>query len=91
MNTGTQMLIGAMLIALIGWLASVHWMRGTTRFSERTRRRLVVPLWIPWMALALASVVIPGRISLGEALQGTTGFSVGLLVFMVSVRGRQTS
>ncbi len=88
MTASTTTLMAALLLALFGWLATVHWIKDRRTMSEKTKQLLIIPSWFPWMALALGSVVAQGMLPAQEALQGAMSFSVGMLVFVFSTRRR---
>ena len=89
-QSALEILAASMIVALVGWLATIYWLKGIKRLTDRSRGILIVATWFPWMVLALATVVMPGKLPLADALQGTTAFSVGMVVFLISSR-RKTS
>lgn len=89
-QSALETLAGSMLVALVGWVATIYWLKGFKRLSARSRNILLLSSWFPWMVMALAAVVVPGKLPLADALQGTTAFGVGMIAFFISTR-RKTS
>lgn len=77
----------AVLIALIGWLATIRAI-STSRFSRKTKSWLLVPSWIPWMALALGAPILSGLLPWREALNIGGAMTIGMVVSIV-LGGRQ--
>jgi len=78
----------AMLVAVIGWLATIRAI-STSRLSSRNKRWMLLPSWIPWMALALGAPILSGFLALSEALHIGSAITIGLMVSVV-VAGRQS-
>ena len=78
----------AVLIALIGWVATIRAI-STSRWSGRVKQWLMVPSWVPWMALALGAPILSGAIPLQEALNMGGAMTIGMAVSIV-LSGRQS-
>jgi hypothetical protein len=74
--------VGAILVALIGWFATVR-VIGTSRLGSRTKRLLMIPSWIPWMALALGAPILSGIMTLPHAINLGGAMTVGMMVSIV--------
>lgn len=73
---------GAILIALIGWFATIR-VISSSRLSSRNKRLLLIPSWIPWMALALGAPILSGLLSLPNALNLGGAMTIGMMVSIV--------
>lgn len=73
---------GAILVALVGWFATLR-VIGASRLSSGKKRLLMIPSWIPWMALALGAPVLAGFISVPGAINLGGAMTVGMMVSMV--------
>ena len=73
---------GAILIALIGWFATIR-VIGASRLSSGMKRLLMIPSWIPWMALALGAPILSGLISFPNAVNLGGAMTVGMMVSLV--------
>src|SRR5205085_5542416 len=60
----------AIIIAIIGWLATIFAISRSS-LSRTWKRNLLLPSWIPWLALALGAPILSGLIPLNDA------FSIG--------------
>ncbi len=86
MASSSSFIIVLLVVAVIGWLATVHWIRTHERFSERIKRLLVLPAWFPWMGAALGVPVMRGDMLLGDLGKAIASFVVGLGVFLLTRR-----
>ena len=84
----TPAIFVAILVAVVGWFATIRAI-STSRLSSAKKRWLLIPSWIPWMALALGAPILSGFLALPEAINIGGGMTVGLVVAVV-VAGRQT-
>ncbi|HEU4323715.1 MAG TPA: hypothetical protein VFS21_11250 [Roseiflexaceae bacterium] len=78
----------AVLIALIGWLATLR-VISNARISPKLKQWLLVPSWVPWMALALGAPIMSGMLPWQDALNMGGAMTVGMAVSIV-LGGRQT-
>ena len=76
---------GAIIIALVGWFATIFAISRSTMSSKR-KRFWLVPSWIPWLALALGAPILSGMIPLAEAVNIGGAMTTGMLVSMVVSR-----
>jgi hypothetical protein len=91
MTETTFQIFKVISIALVGWLATAHWIKTRARFSDNLKRYLIVPAWFPWMGLALGGPVVQGSIPTWDALSAGLSFTFGMLfcLFMLSRQKRQ--
>ena len=75
------------IIAIIGFLATIRAI-STSNLSEKAKRWLLIPSWIPWLALALGAPLFTGVLQIDEALNIGGGLTAGLMVAIV-MSGRQ--
>ncbi len=73
-----SVLIQVLFFALTGWLATCYWVV-SSRFKPHTRRFLIIPLWFPWMLLALGGPVVQGIVPHTQALSSGIGLTIGML------------
>jgi len=78
---------GAIIIALIGWFATILTISRSSMSSKR-KRLLLIPSWIPWLALALGAPILSGLLPLNEAVNIGGALTTGMLVSLV-ISGRQ--
>jgi hypothetical protein len=78
----SDVLLRVMALAFIGWLATSYRIKHS-RIPAQWRKRLIVPLWFVWMALALGGPVFTGALDASEALTAAAGFSAGLCLFLL--------
>ena len=76
---------GAMVIALVGWFATVF-VIGRSRLNSRRKRILLIPSWIPWLTLALGAPISSGIISLSVAANIGGAMTMGMLVSVLFAR-----
>ena len=79
---------GAMIIALVGWFATVF-VIGRSRLNSRRKRILLIPSWILWLTLALGAPIISGIISLSVAANIGGAMTMGMLVSVLFSRRLQ--
>ena len=72
----------AILVALVGWLATIR-VISASRLSSWKKQLLVVPSWIPWMALALGAPILGGFITLPNAINLGGAMTLGMMVSIV--------
>ena len=91
MSDTTLLLLKAICIALVGWLATAHLIKTRTNLKEKLKRFLIVPTWFPWMGLALGGPVYQGSIPSDEALSAGLSFTVGMFIclFMLNRQRRK--
>ena len=86
MASSSSFIIVLLVVAVIGWLATVHWIRTHERISARLKRLLVLPAWFPWMGAALGVPVMRGDMPLGDLGKAIASFVVGLGIFLLTRR-----
>jgi len=78
---------GAIVIALVGWFATIFAISRSS-MSRRRKRILLIPSWIPWLALALGAPILSGIIPLADAVNIGGAMTMGMLVSLVISRGQ---
>lgn len=78
-------IIGAMIVAIIGWFATLIAINRSA-LSSAWKRRCMIPSWIPWMGLALGAPILSGMIPLQQALNVGGALTAGMLVSLVISR-----
>lgn len=76
---------GAIVIALVGWFATLFAISRST-LNGRRRRNLLIPSWIPWLALALGAPILSGIIPLSGAVSIGGAMTTGMLISVVLAR-----
>ena len=76
---------GAIFIALIGWFATIR-VISASRLSSGKKRLLMIPSWLPWLALALGAPILSGLISLPNAVNLGGAMTVGMMVSVLISR-----
>jgi hypothetical protein len=76
------------VIALIGWFATIRAI-STSKLSEKVKRWLLIPSWIPWMAIALGAPIFTGLLQFAEAVNIGGAMTAGMMVAIV-MSGRQS-
>jgi hypothetical protein len=76
---------GAIVIALIGWFATVFAISRSS-MSRSHKRILLVPSWIPWLALALGAPILSGVLPLNDAVNIGGAMTMGMVVSLVVSR-----
>ena len=72
----------AIIIAIIGWLATIFAISRSS-LSRVWKRNLLIPSWIPWLALALGAPILSGLIQLNDAFSIGGAMTTGMLVSIV--------
>jgi hypothetical protein len=76
---------GAIIIAIVGWFATIFAI-SRSPLSSKWKRILLVPSWIPWLALALGAPILSGLIPLNDAINVGGAMTTGLVVSIVFAR-----
>ena len=71
----------AMIVAVIGWFATLVAVNRSS-LSGAWKRRWMIPLWIPWMGLALGAPIMSGMIPIQQAINVGGALTTGMLVSM---------
>jgi hypothetical protein len=77
---------GAIIIALLGWFATIIAI-SRSGLTGRRKRMLLIPSWLPWLALALGAPILSGLISWQDAVNLGGAITTGMLVSVVISRG----
>lgn len=80
---------GAILIALLGWFATIFAI-SNSRLNGKMKRLLLLPSWIPWLVLALGAPIISGILSLDSALNIGGAMTTGMAISLVMSRWQRT-
>jgi hypothetical protein len=80
---------GAIVIALIGWFATIFAI-SKSRLNGKKKLLLLVPSWVPWMALALGAPILSGILPLTEAINIGGAITMGMVVSLVISRNQRT-
>lgn len=83
----TPAIVSVIVVALIGWFATIR-VISTSKLQEPRKRWLLVASWIPWMVVALGAPIFTGSLPVGEALNIGGAMTAGMMVAVV-VSGRQ--
>lgn len=70
------------VIAVVGWMATIRAV-STSRLSERAKRWMLIPSWIPWMIVALGAPLFTGALQFVEALNIGGATTAGMVVAVV--------
>jgi hypothetical protein len=73
---------GAIVIALVGWFATIRAISGSKLSSER-KQWLLIPSWIPWLVIALGAPILTGALSLANAINLGGALTMGMAVSIV--------
>jgi small basic protein len=73
---------GAIIIAIVGWLATIFAISRSS-LSRAWKRNLLIPSWIPWLALALGAPILSGLIPLNDAMSIGGAMTAGMVVSIV--------
>jgi len=79
----------AIMIAIVGWLATILAISRSS-LSRTWKRNLLVPSWIPWMALALGAPILNGLIPLNDAVSMGGAMNTGMLISVVIGRRKSS-
>ncbi|MBC8161716.1 MAG: hypothetical protein H7Z42_10910 [Roseiflexaceae bacterium] len=74
-------------VAIIGWFATIRAI-GTSKLSDTLKRWLLIPSWVPWMAVALGAPIFTGVLPIAEAMNIGGAITAGMAVAVV-IAGRQ--
>jgi hypothetical protein len=75
-------LAGAILVALVGWFATIR-VISASKLSSRKKQWLLIPSWIPWMVFALGAPILAGSLSLSNAINLGGAMTMGMVVSVV--------
>ena len=75
----------AIIVALVGWFATIFAISRSSMSSGR-KRILLIPSWIPWLALALGAPILSGMIPLADAVNIGGALTTGMVVSLVVSR-----
>jgi hypothetical protein len=75
----------AIVIALVGWFATLFAISRST-LNSRHKRNLLIPSWIPWLAVALGAPILSGIIPLSGAVNIGGAITMGILVSVLISR-----
>jgi hypothetical protein len=78
----------AMFFALVGWFATLA-VIGGSRLSALWKQVLLVPSWIPWVALAMGAPVVRGSIDFSGAIGIAGAMTIGMVFSIVATQGRE--
>jgi hypothetical protein len=73
---------GAVLLALIGWFATIRAI-STSKLSSEHKHWLLIPSWIPWLVVALGAPVLTGALSGANAINLGGAMTIGMTVSIV--------
>jgi len=73
---------GAILVALVGWFATIR-VIGASKLSSRKKHWLLIPSWIPWLALALGAPILTGHLAVPAAINLGGAMTMGMAVSVV--------
>jgi hypothetical protein len=76
---------GAIIIAIVGWFATIFAISRSS-VSSKWKRILLIPSWIPWLGLALGAPILSGMIPLNDAVNIGGAMTTGMLVSIVVAR-----
>lgn len=79
----------AIIIALIGWFATIFAI-SRSGLSSKKKLLLLIPSWVPWMALALGAPILSGMLPLREAINIGGAMTVGMAVSLAISRGQRS-
>lgn len=82
----------AMTFAVVGWVASSYAIKRST-LASHWQRRLILPLWFVWLALALGGPVLNGSLLLTEAVSTAAASTAGMFAYLFfgAIRSRKSS
>jgi hypothetical protein len=72
----------AILVALVGWFATIR-VISASKFSSRLKQWLLIPSWIPWMAFALGAPILAGSLTVPNAINLGGAMTMGMVVSVV--------
>jgi hypothetical protein len=80
---------GVILVALIGWFATIRAISGS-KLKSSLKYWLLIPSWIPWMVVALGAPILAGSLSLDNAINLGGAMTMGMAISIVVARRRRT-
>ena len=80
MDQATRTMIVSLLVALGGWLATAHIIKGRQKWSDQVKKMLIIPAWFPWMGVAMGAPVAQGQVALFDAFKAVVSFSFGMMI-----------
>ena len=83
----TPPVLFVIIVAIIGFLATIR-VISQSHLPARVKRWLLIPSWVPWLALALGAPLFTGALALPDALNIGGGLTAGLMIAVV-VSGRK--
>ena len=72
----------AILVALIGWFATIRAI-STSKLSRERKQWLLIPSWIPWLVVALGAPILAGVLSVANAINLGGAITMGMAVSVV--------
>jgi hypothetical protein len=82
-------IVGAFLVALVGWYATIHLLK-QSKLSQRTKKWLTIPMWVPWLCLALLTPVATGELPFANALTFGVAMVMGMFGSVLFANRAQT-
>jgi hypothetical protein len=73
---------GAIVIALIGWFATIRAI-SASKLSSNRKQWLLIPSWIPWLVVALGAPILAGALSFANAINLGGALTMGMAVSIV--------
>ncbi len=83
----TPAVLVVIAVAIIGWFATIRAI-SSSKLSDKTKRWMLIPSWVPWMAVALGAPIFSGVLPLIDAMNIGGAMTAGMAVAVVIV-GRQ--
>ena len=78
---------GAIVVALVGWFATIRAISASKLSSDR-KQWLLIPSWIPWMVVALGAPILTGALSVANAINLGGAITMGMAVSIVIAHRR---
>jgi hypothetical protein len=72
----------AILIALVGWFATIRAI-SASKLSNGRKQWLLIPSWIPWLVVALGAPILAGALSVANAINLGGALTMGMAVSIV--------
>src|SRR5512145_1006156 len=73
-----------LIIALIGWFATILLIRRSPLSNEK-KRLLLAPSWLPWMLFAFGAPILSGALALPTAINIGGAMTIGMMVSMLMI------